>query len=133
MREKTSQLEQIFDKLCSKYGLAVYPDGRGKIAHGQIYLLTLEDHENWVRLLYEDRVATADIYDCEDQKYLNYSMLSTYQRCQHSFLHNHKFSIAKNLLEDLTKKIQTSRQVSRTELDDFSEVEEFLSAHIENY
>lgn len=134
MKEYRNQLERIFETICQNYELSINWDGQEQTAQGQLYFLELEKKERWTRLFYGDRVATADFYDCGDQRYLIYSILSVYQQNQCSFLQTQDSDIAKNLLKNLTtEKIQTDRRVIKIKLDDFSGIDEFLEAHIENY
>jgi hypothetical protein len=134
MKEQRSKLERIFDTICQNQNLSIEEDGQKKTGQGPLYLLELETQDKWTRLLYADRTSTTDLYDCEDHKYLNYSILSIYQQGQNSFLQDQDSDIAKRLLKELAhKKMPTDRCVIKIDLDDFSEVDEFLNAHIENY
>jgi len=135
MREIPGQLEQIFKTICEENNLVVLPKDQKKTAQGPLYFLELEINEEWIRLLYVDRVATADFYDCNtDQNYLNYSVLSVYESGQNSFLQDQGLDIAKSLSEKLNdEENQVHRNIIKIDLDNFSEVEELLNAHIENY
>jgi hypothetical protein len=134
MKEQKSKLELIFDTICQDQNLSVEENRQKKTVQGPLYFLELETQDKWTRLLYADKVSTADLYDCEDQKYLNYSILSIYQKGQDSFLQNQDSNIAKKLLKKLVpKKMPIHRRVYKIDLDDFSEVAEFLDTHIENY
>jgi len=128
-------LEQIFETLSKLYDLPVKQETWKKTAQGPFYFLELEHCGEWTKLLYADRVISADLYDCEDQGYLNYTVLSPYQSCQEAFLKSLPLDIAKNLRGELaaSKKVQIDRCVVRINLDNFSEIEEFLGAHIEHY
>lgn len=134
MQETVDPLVQIFETIHQKYGLPINQKGKKKTAQGPLYFLELEQDKKYTRLLYADRAATADFYDCKDQRYLNYTILSVYQRGQDLFLQTQDSDISKKLLEQLTpENIQTHRRVIKISLDDFSEVEGFLDGHLENY
>lgn len=134
MKEDKSQLERIFDAISQNQSLSVDQENKNKTAQGQLYFLELETQDHMTRLLYADRVSTADFYDCENQKHMTYSVLSPYQNDHKSFLHTQESNLAKKILEKLApEQIQTTRQVVKIDLDDFSEVNEFLDTHIKNY
>ncbi len=148
IKEPVSQLEEVFDALCQEQVLSIKRDAKQKTAQGEVYFLELEKKKEWVRLLYADRVATADFYDCASQrdlsaqgdsnrdarKYLNYTVLSAYREGQRAFLQVQDSDLAKRLSLGLAEgKPQTHRRVFRVDLDDFSEVAKFLRIHIENY
>ncbi len=138
MRETDSPLEQIFESMHEKYKFPLVWEGNKRVAQGSLHFLELEQDEKFTRLLYADRVATADFYDCGNdcgnQRYLNYTILSGYQRDHDSFLKAQGSDLAKRLQEKLNPEtIQTHRRVIKISLDDFSEVEAFLGAHLENY
>ena len=134
MEENKSQLEGIFDTICQNQGLSISQDNGNKKAQGPLYFLELETQDQMTRLLYADRVSTADFYDCGDQKHMTYSILSPYQNDHKSFLHAQESNLAKKILEELVpEEVQTTRHVVKIDLDDFSETSNFLTAHIENY
>ena len=133
MEESNSQLERIFDTICQRHQLAVTVEDQEKTAYGPLFFLELQNQGNHTRLLYVDRVAAADFYDYENLKYLSYSVLSVYLQGQGSFLQTQDSEISEKLSDDLAPKDQADRVVSLIHLDDFSEVEEFLDTHMENY
>lgn len=131
--KRNSKLERIFDAFFQKYILPVKQDGQIRTAQGPFYFLELKNNE-WTRLRYADKVATADIYDCESQRYLIYSVLYSYQHCQEAFLQTLNFKLATELRKKLAaEEIPVDRRVVRMDLADFSAIEGLLDAHIEKY
>ncbi len=129
----SNPLETLFDSLRQRYGLPVNQDNHTKTAQGHFYFLELENREEWTKLLYADTVATADLYDYKDQRYLNYSVLSTYLGCQGAFLKTLSSDLAAKLRRELAASEKVHRRVVNISLDDFSEIEAFLGAHIEHF
>ena len=134
MGETKSQLEKIFETLCQDRDLSVDQDCQIKTAQGPLYFLESDNQEKWTRLLYVDKVASADFYDFGHRIELAYTILSPYQQGQDSFLQTLDSDIARNLLEKLrSKNIQADRSVFRVDLDDLSEAEGFLINHMQHY
>jgi hypothetical protein len=143
MKDKSSQLEQIFDAIAQKCRLSITQDGQTKQIQGWLYFLNLENDElkserKVTRLLYADKVAAVDIYDYEEKKSLCYSVHSPYLSGQVEFLKTIELDIAKCILEKITPEETKTKDVDMKhvfgiDINNFSEVEKFLYAHIDYY
>ena len=134
MASKRSELEKIFDHLCQKYDLLIGQEDNKRLAQGGTFSLEFETINSLTRIGYLDRVISADFYDEGDTKSLSYTIISVYEQCQETFLGTQNSNLARDLLEELSKDhAEVDRIVTRINLDNFSESEEFLSDHIDNY
>jgi len=134
MEPQKSPLEIVFETLCRNSGLTKVTSSSCRIAQGPLFLLELEEEGLTTRLLYVDRVAAADFYDCKDQKYLSYSVRSVYDAGQTAFLQDQNLELARKVAKKIgSGRRETHRTVVEVDLDNFSEVDKFLTAHINNY
>jgi hypothetical protein len=134
MADNDQDLETIFDQLSARFDLPVAEINGKKIAQGSVYVVEFSKEREVDRLLYIDRVASADIYDTQIEKSLNYSTLVSYAHCQSEFLNSQPSGLSHELAKTMKENISgADRAVYNISLDDFSEIRDFLTVHINHF